>query len=286
MTRLLALTFVLLLNMQGSQMEAQQMEAAKREEKGGHPIVLRVVYDNNPGDDRLTTGWGFGCVVEGLPKTILFDTGGNGDILLGNMNKLDIMPDDIDLVVLSHIHGDHVGGLGEFLKQNSDVSIFLPAAFPERFKMDVRATGAEVVETSKPQRICPGAFTTGVLGIGIKEQGIYVETADGIVVITGCAHPGIVNITRAAKGNADKPVSAVLGGFHMGGASEKKVSDVIRDLRELGVNKVGPCHCSGDRTRRMMKEAFGDNYMKLCVGGRITFAKPVAGNEQNQLLAQ
>jgi 7,8-dihydropterin-6-yl-methyl-4-(beta-D-ribofuranosyl)aminobenzene 5'-phosphate synthase len=240
---------------------------------GAGEVTLTIVYDNNPHDKRLKTAWGFGCVVRGLPKTILFDTGGKGQLLLDNMKKLDVKPDLIDAVVLSHYHGDHVGGLDAFLKQNSDVTVFLPAAFPQRFKQTVRKAGAKLVETEKPTAVCAGACTTGVLGAGIKEQGLYVETADGIMVITGCAHPGIVSMTAAAKKHSGKRVLGALGGFHMTVALPGEITAATQSLKRLGARRVGPCHCSGDRARRMMKKAFGEGCMELGVGARITFPR-------------
>ncbi len=91
---------------------------------------MTIVYDNYQSDPDLRTDWGFGCVVDGFAKTILFDTGTSGQILLSNMSKLQIDPQDIDVVVLSHIHGDHTGGLAAFLDQNAQVTVFAPQSFP------------------------------------------------------------------------------------------------------------------------------------------------------------
>lgn len=234
---------------------------------------MTVVYDNNPDKQGLATDWGFACVVRGLEKTILFDTGAKGELLLRNMKKLDVTPGEIDAVVLSHIHGDHVGGLDEFLERNSDVTVVLPAAFPTRFKLRVRRAGAKIVQTLAPHEVCPGARTTRVLGGGIREQGLCVQTPEGPLVITGCAHPGVVAITKAAVLDRKQPVRAVLGGFHMRHAPRREIAGVIRALAKLGVRKAGPCHCSGDETRAMMKKAFGGGYLSVGVGSEIRFAE-------------
>jgi 7,8-dihydropterin-6-yl-methyl-4-(beta-D-ribofuranosyl)aminobenzene 5'-phosphate synthase len=94
-------------------------------------LSITVSYDNNPYKERLTAAWGFSCVIRGTEKTILFDTGGDGSILLANMEELGINPKEIDLVVLSHIHGDHVGGLSSFLEKNPEVVVYLPKSFPK-----------------------------------------------------------------------------------------------------------------------------------------------------------
>ena len=92
---------------------------------------MTIVYDNNRFDPRLRTAWGFSCVVRGLEKTILFDTGGDGRTLLGNMTQLGIEPAEVDIVVLSHIHGDHTGGLERFLEKNPRVIVYSPDACPQ-----------------------------------------------------------------------------------------------------------------------------------------------------------
>ena len=239
--------------------------------KGRGTIVITIAYDNYPFDKGLQTSWGFACVVDGLPERVLFDTGGDGAVLLGNLRKLEIDPQTVDVVVLSHAHHDHTGGLAGFVGANSKVKVFMPGAFPEGLKAGVRQSGATLIETDRPAKICEGAWTTGVLDGGIPEQGIYLEHAEGPIVVTGCAHPGIVRIAEAAKTHAGKPVYAVLGGFHMAGASHRQIDAVIRGLGALGVRRVAPSHCSGDTTRLMMREAFGKGYMTSGVGARLTF---------------
>jgi len=234
-------------------------------------IVITIVYDNYPFDERLETAWGFACVIEGLPETILFDTGGSGDLLLSNMAKLNYEPAEIDSIVLSHIHGDHTAGLGPFLNANGDVKVFLPPSFPPDFKHRVSRLASTVVETDGPCQVCEKAWTTGVMGVGIREQGLWIETSDGAVLITGCAHPGIVPMARAVKARAPSPIYTILGGFHMSGASADEILEVIAGLKALGVEKAGPCHCSGEPTRQLMKKHFGDGYMRVGVGSRFVF---------------
>ena len=80
-------------------------------------LRVHVVFNNVPYKEGLETSWGFSCLIEGLDKTVLFDTGGNGDILLSNMQRLGLAPEAVDAVVLSHIHGDHTGGLAPFWRK-------------------------------------------------------------------------------------------------------------------------------------------------------------------------
>ena len=234
-------------------------------------LTLTIVYDNNDYDQRLKTKWGFSCLIEGLEKTVLFDTGGDSATLLSNMKKLELEPGRVDVVVLSHIHGDHVGGLSGFLEENSDVIIYLPQSFPESFKDGARSLGAEVNEVSEAKELFAGAYTTGELGTGVKEQSLIVTTSEGLVVITGCAHPGVVDIIRKAKDVvAEDRVYLVMGGFHLSGASTPQIESVLDEFCQLSVIKVAPCHCSGDVTRKLFRERYGEDYIDSGVGRRIT----------------
>ena len=242
------------------------------DEKGAEPgteVTISIVYDNNEYDNRLTTAWGFSCVVKLPQKTILFDTGGDGITLLSNMAKLGIKHGEIDAVVLSHIHGDHTGGLDKFLRQNSQVTVYMPLSFPQRMKRNVESCGANVTEVHEPQELLEGVFTTGELDGGVREQSLLVRTSRGLVVITGCAHPGGVNIVKRAKEVPGDKIYLVIGGFHLLGASPSQLSHIAKSLGTLGVEKVAPCHCSGDDAKKLFKDYFGENYIDCGVGKEI-----------------
>jgi 7,8-dihydropterin-6-yl-methyl-4-(beta-D-ribofuranosyl)aminobenzene 5'-phosphate synthase len=234
-------------------------------------LKITILYDNNKYDTSLETKWGFSCLVEGLERNILFDTGGDSATLLSNMRKLKIDPAWVDFIVLSHIHGDHVGGLSGFLEENSDVTVYLPKSFPSSFKDEVRSFGAQVVEISHAEWLINSVYTTGELGNGIKEQSLIIATSQGLVVITGCAHPGVVNIIHKAKEIlVEKPVYLVMGGFHMTGATTSQIESVIEGFRQLDVKKIAPCHCSGDETRKLFREDYVEDYINIGAGKIIT----------------
>jgi len=240
-------------------------------------VELIVVYDNYPLGKGLRTAHGFACIVRTGAQAVLFDTGGSGQILLENMGKLGIDFAEIHAVVLSHMHWDHVGGLDAVLEASPEATVYAPAAFSFDYIRDLKARAHTVVETEQSQRVTAGIWTTDVLERPLVEQALYVESAEGIVVVTGCAHPGVVELARSAQRSSHGQIHAVLGGFHMARMGQAEIEQVIHDLRELDVQRVGPCHCTGDATREAMRVAFGDDYLEIGVGARLSF--PAAESE-------
>jgi len=175
-------------------------------------MKITIVYDNEA-NPELKSGWGFSCLIETKGK-ILFDTGDSGENLIYNLIQLDIQPESVAAVVISHNHWDHTGGLKEFLKLNNSVEVFHPKSF------------------SRPTEISPGVHSTGALGTFVKEQSLVVNTEKGNLVITGCAHPGLAKIIDKAKQLGE--IYAVLGGFHGFSKLEKL----------QGIKLIAPCHCT------------------------------------------
>lgn len=234
-------------------------------------IELTVLYDNYPLVEDLRTAHGFSCLIWTSDGAVLFDTGGSGRILLDNVKELGLDPSGIGAVVLSHMHWDHIGGLDAVLAANPDVPVYAPSAFSSTFLRDLRERAHAVVETERARQVTGCAWTTAVLERPLVEQALFVETAEGIVVVTGCAHPGVVELARAAVRASGSKAHAVLGGFHMTGMGRAEIARTIDRLKDLDVARVGPCHCSGDPARRAMREAFGEGYIEVGVGARLRF---------------
>ncbi len=236
-------------------------------------ITITTVYDNEPFVEDLTPSWGFSCLIQGLEKNILFDTGGDGNILLANMEKLGLDPEDVHIVVLSHLHGDHTGGLADILRVNPRVTVYMPNSFPEHLKGEVTQKGAELVTVGEPVEICRGAFLTGEMGTTIQEQALVIKMGGGLVVITGCAHPGIVDVIERSRKIGKDSVLLAMGGFHLFGASRQRLREVLEQFRVLGVAKVSPCHCTGPEAIGMFQDAYGKNYIQGGVGQVISLPR-------------
>jgi len=234
---------------------------AVQAEKEKPEITLISVYDNYQVNPELKTAWGFATIIKTPKELILFDTGGNSEILLFNIKKLGIAPSSIKKVVISHIHADHLGGLEGFLERNNNVTVFIPSSFPQSIKNMIIQKRAKLVEISAPRKISDFVYTTGELYGPPQEQSLIIDSKKGLIIITGCAHPGIVNIVKRAKELMKKDkVYLVLGGFHHPHLS------CVKEFKRLGVEKVAPSHCTGDLVREAFRKEYKENFIEYGVG--------------------
>jgi len=181
-------------------------------------------------------------------------------------------PSNVDIVVLSHVHGDHTGGLTGFLKARAHVEVYLPQSFPARVNDVVRGYGATIAEVAGPREICANVYTTGVMGRRIKEQALVLRTQRGLVVLTGCAHPGIAKIVAEVKELHREDILLVIGGFHLEWRTTGRVEKIINAFRKHGVRYVAPTHCSGERARHLFQQQYGRGYIEAGVGRTISLA--------------
>jgi 7,8-dihydropterin-6-yl-methyl-4-(beta-D-ribofuranosyl)aminobenzene 5'-phosphate synthase len=235
--------------------------------------TISVLYDNVSWREGMQTAWGYACLVQIRETSILFDTGGDGGLLLANMAGLGVQPAAVDVVVLSHAHADHTGGLAELLAAGVRPVVYLPASFPEAIKRQVADQG-HLVEVSGPIEVAPGVYSTGEVGSEIAEQALAVRTAEGGVVITGCAHPGVVTMARVAQQVVGGEIALVMGGFHLEDATAAEIESTMQGLRALGVQRVAPSHCTGNFARQLLAEEFGDAYLRAGAGWSIVLDLP------------
>jgi len=234
-----------------------------------NPVTIKVVYDNYIKLDGLKSGWGYSIVIEGLDKDILFDTGANPDIFESNFREMGIDAEKIDLIILSHEHRDHTGGITGFVKFKKGIPVVIPFSFSESFKKKMVEFGLELLLVKEPVKICTNLYSSGEFSGPIPEQALILNTKQGLVVMTGCSHPGIVEMLKEIKSTFNKDIYIVFGGFHLLEKSENEMNKIIEEMKALGVVKCGATHCTGVKQTKMIKEAFGTNFFELGVGNNI-----------------
>lgn len=230
-------------------------------------VKVTVLYDNTIHTPGTRADWGFSCLIESSGHTLLFDTGTLPYILADNAKKAGVDLGAIPQVVISHGHRDHFGGLPAVLRVASrGIRVYIPPNLPKAMRQKITAAGGTAVVPQNPLTLEGGMMTTGFLGDGIPEQGLILMTGKQNVLITGCSHPGIVNMVRQARTIIKANVDVVLGGFHLAGHSQKAVADIIRQFRLLGVRRTGPTHCTGEAAIDAFRKAYGKNFIAMGVG--------------------
>ena len=231
------------------------------------PITLSVVYDNFCFKKPLKADWGFSCFVQGLDQVILFDAGQYPDVLLGNMVKLGLDPRLIDVVFISHDHPDHTGSIEKILEGRQGPDVFLPKSFPGGYKKTLRDMGARVIDIGMPGVVTKNCFSTGEMKSMMRnEHALVIRTNRGMIILTGCAHPGVVEIIERAKQLTNDEVLLVAGGFHLLEDYGTSLRKIASRFKGLGVRYVSPMHCSGGEARKIFSEVYGERYLEGGVG--------------------
>ena len=212
-------------------------------------MTITIVYDNTTTKKGMIEDWGWSCLIETEERNILFDTGGNGKILLENLVNLNIDPKSIDDIVISHPDFDHIGGLSTFLCSNQDAIVHLPISF-----RGIRYPN-EVKYYDKPTKIYENIFLTGELYK--REQSLAIKTEKGLILIIGCGHPGVREIIDSISkfGN----IYAIIGGLH--GFNEFEILQ--------NIEKVCPSHCT--KYKEKIKMLYPDKYLEGGVGEIFEF---------------
>ena len=208
-------------------------------------MKITIVYDNEVRKVGLRQGWGFSALIEDTAVSpLLFDTGVDGPALLQNMKELNIDPQDISIIVISHAHGDHTGGLSEILRINGIAELYLPSSFRRAFP------GRKVTMVKGPVQIRENVFSTGELE-GV-EQSLALKTDRGIFVLTGCAHPGMESILAAAAKFGE--LYGIAGGFHG-----------FHNFETFrGLSLICPCHCT--TYKQEIRDLFKDKALECGAG--------------------
>jgi len=240
------------------------------------PMQVRILFDKYATNRRLRTGWGIAYLID---EKILFDAGENGDWLLGNMKDMKVDIGRLEAVVISHDHWDHTRGLWKLLQIKSPLDVYGCPGFSASFKKNVRAHNGNFIEKNGFFEIADNIYVTGEIageygGAPMPEQALVVKTERGITVVTGCAHPGIVNMLEAVvkefcpdeSGGKKEGLYLAFGGFHLMDSNRKAVEAVVKKIIKMGVKNIGPTHCTGEEAEGIFAEKYKNNLISIKVG--------------------
>jgi 7,8-dihydropterin-6-yl-methyl-4-(beta-D-ribofuranosyl)aminobenzene 5'-phosphate synthase len=262
---------------------------------------VTILYDAFGKSPAMTKAWGFSALVEYGGKRILFDTGGNAEILEHNVKALGVDFTKLDFVVLSHRHGDHISGLNYLLRVNPTVKIYTPSepwgpfgwGAPNSFyrKDESLAVNMRYFDGNPPNmlsastpwpqanftrvdsttEIAAGIFLVSTISqvtgtLELREISIAIRGPQGLIIVDGCSHAGVEKILEAAA-KIDPHVRVLFGGLHLVGASDsdiQRISTALHDQWKLDYIAIG--HCTGEPTFAALQKAFGDRYLYAGVG--------------------
>ena len=250
--------------------------------------------------------------VEAGGKCILLDTG-QGKALVENARRLGVPLEKTDILVLSHGHYDHTGGVADVLNMAPGVRIvFHPDALRPMYSLhpgkparqigmppSARSAVAGMKNTSitSAAQPVPLAACIGVTGpipretafedVGgpffrdpqgkekdplVDDQALWIDSAEGLIVCTGCCHAGLINTLNYLKRlREDRPIRAVLGGFHLLGADHHRIARTLDALGSISPGLIAPCHCTGEGAVRAFRGALGDRVVAGLSGMTFRF---------------
>jgi len=262
---------------------------------------ITVLYDAFGQTSAMQKDWGYSALVEYGGKRVLFDTGNNPDILAQNAKAKGIDLAKLDFVVLSHRHGDHMGGLGYVLSVNPKVLIYapkegfgvfgadLPSTFyrkdqslppeqryysgtpPEIMRFGSAWPSANFQLVDKNTEIAPNIHLITLVSdkpgtLELRELSLVINTSEGLAIVVGCSHPGIDRIVESATA-INPRIHFIAGGFHLVVASDPDIERIVAALHDrFKVEYVAPGHCTGEPAFKALKKAFGDHYIYAGLG--------------------
>lgn len=236
-------------------------------------VKIVITFNNCTSDTTLTPGPGFSAWIECFGRNIVFDTGSDYLTLLENMTRLGLDYEHVNDIFISHNHWDHIYGLpGVAGVKGFQVNTFVPETSVDAIAQQMPRLKITSVDTFK--ELYPGIYTTGEISsvyqnTKIAEQSLILEFEDTLIVIVGCSHPGIETIVKNVNTHLPgKKISLLAGGFHLEKKSQDEIKQVSNFLKDSGVGRIAPSHCTGDAAIGFFKKNWGDNFIQLFLGDK------------------
>ncbi len=274
----------------------------------GHGVSVTILVDNNRSLDHLHAEHGFSAWIETGGKSILFDTG-QSDLFLENAKNLEMDIERADMLILSHGHYDHTGGISSFLRRNRTCEVYChPEVFIPRYSRKPDGSSKhigiseetalalhEIIDrihwvntpmfisqdvgiTGPIPRVCSFEDTGGDFFLDPQSShpdpisddvAMWVNTSQGLVIITGCCHSGVVNtIDYTRKISGRDTIHGILGGLHLLHASTDRLEKTARNPAMISCRDIIPCHCTGDEPVSYLRSALGEKVVPGEVGMR------------------
>ena len=216
-------------------------------------IKVTTLVDNEIYEKGLKSSWGLSFFIEIVMgdkrHALLMDTSDSFEALSENAQKLGVDLSSVDAIFISHWHIDHCGSLHHILPlSRRPTQVYVPSENPSVIRAIREVQGIPVV-CSRPVGLFEGVLSTGEMWSGISEHSLIIKLrGKGLVVLTGCSHPGVMNIIKRARGvSGINKIHAVIGGLHI--SSMEEAMKVAEFLRKIGVKLVSPCHCTDAKAK-------------------------------------
>jgi len=237
-------------------------------------LEILVLFDNTSAREDLHRSWGFSALIDFRGHRVLFDAGSDPILLLEHLEKLQIDPKSIEQAVISHQHGDHLRGVYWVFEKNPKMTVHFLDNFPDEAFRRAAAVGMKPRRVKGPFEVAPGIYSTGIVDGKPPEQSLVIETSQGLVMLVGCSHPGVVNLVETAQSQRKQDsIHLLLGGFHMLRNHPNEIKDAITQLKDLKVTNAVPAHCSGDLAKELFQSAYGDQFNTAGAGRRFVLDK-------------
>ena len=231
-------------------------------------MQIKIIAVGSTKWNRFIRRWGVSFLIG---EDILFDTFGDSGVFLKNADRLHIDFSKIKHIIISHNDWDHISGLWYLINRYKNLTVYICPNFKSEIKERIKSFGVNIAEVKECLKIKDQIYTTGELICNSKEEVIYeqslvIKTPNGLIIITGCAHPGIINIIENVKKQFNEDIYLVLGGLHLKDSNNEQILKVIDKLNEYKINKIAPTHCTGKKAEGLLKDKYGRNCLSLKTG--------------------